>query len=87
MSAPAVPSRAREQLREAWQALAAAEGSSPEDVDVVLGHPYLRTWAERCLRGLAEGERRIEQGDSCAGRDSRQTHDGISRWARSGPHA
>jgi uncharacterized protein len=54
MSAPAVSGPAREQLSEAWRALAAAEGSSPAAVHAVLGHPYLRTWSERCLQGLDE---------------------------------
>jgi uncharacterized protein len=55
MSAPAVSAQAREQLNEAWQALAAVEGSSPSAVDAVLGHPYLGTWSQRCLQGLVGG--------------------------------
>jgi uncharacterized protein len=52
MSAPAVSMSARQQLREAWDTLAAAERGNPEVVAAMLGHPYLRTWSQRCLLGL-----------------------------------
>jgi uncharacterized protein len=49
---PAVDPAVRERLRAAWQVLAAADGDSRDAIDTVLGHPYLRVWAVRCLDRL-----------------------------------
>jgi uncharacterized protein len=62
MSTPAISTAARQQLRRAWQTLAATEDSKPEAVDAVLGHPYLRTWSERCLQGPGGTTRSHEPG-------------------------
>ncbi|MGH3210527.1 MAG: FxsB family cyclophane-forming radical SAM/SPASM peptide maturase, partial [Trebonia sp.] len=52
IASPAVDPAARERLRAAWQVLAAADGDSRDAIDTVLGHPYLRAWAVRCLARL-----------------------------------
>jgi uncharacterized protein len=52
IATPAVPPAVRDRLRAAWQVLAAADGVSPDAVDAVLGHPYMRVWAVRCLERL-----------------------------------
>jgi uncharacterized protein len=49
IAAPAVDPEVRDRLRAAWQVLAAADGNSRNAIDTVLGHPYLRVWAVRCL--------------------------------------
>lgn len=54
-SAPAVPGPARKALCSAWAVLAAADRERPDVLDVVLGHPYLRVWASRCLEHLKPG--------------------------------
>ncbi|MFI9270784.1 FxsB family cyclophane-forming radical SAM/SPASM peptide maturase [Kitasatospora sp. NPDC052896] len=36
---------------EAWALLTELDQRAPQAVDAVLAHPYLRTWAVRCLRG------------------------------------
>ncbi|MEV8094291.1 FxsB family cyclophane-forming radical SAM/SPASM peptide maturase [Kitasatospora sp. NPDC085879] len=36
---------------DAWQLLAELDGRAPHALDAVLGHPYARAWAARCLRG------------------------------------
>jgi uncharacterized protein len=42
----------RDRLRAAWQVLAMADRDHPDTLDSVLGHPYLRVWAVRCLNRL-----------------------------------
>ena len=51
---PAVPGPARDMLRTAWTALAAADQERPEALDAVLAHPYVRVWAVRCLERLKQ---------------------------------
>ncbi|MFD9126444.1 FxsB family cyclophane-forming radical SAM/SPASM peptide maturase [Kitasatospora sp. NPDC059571] len=36
---------------DAWQLLTALDAAAPRALDAVLGHPYARAWAARCLRG------------------------------------
>jgi len=70
VSAPAVPVAVRERMRGAWQVLAMSGGDrlavprALGALDSVLGHPYLRAWAVRCLERL----RRVA-GDGYAGGD------------------
>ena len=52
LASPVVGPRGREQLRAAWQVLAVADADCRGALDAVVGHPYLRTWAARCLAGL-----------------------------------
>ena len=49
---PAVPDRAKTQLQAAWSVLAAVDRDRPEALAALLGHPYLRAWAVRCLAQL-----------------------------------
>ncbi len=57
VSAPAVPVAVREGLRSAWAVLAAAGQERPETLGLLLGHPYIRVWAVRCLERLQQGAR------------------------------
>jgi uncharacterized protein len=52
IAASAVDPAVRDRLRAAWQVLAVADGDSRAAIDTVLGHPYLRVWAVRCLDRL-----------------------------------
>jgi uncharacterized protein len=52
IAAPAADPALRDRLRAAWQVLAVADGDHPDAIDAVLGHPYLRVWAVRCLERL-----------------------------------
>ena len=54
-----VPGAAALHLRPAWDLLARIDVSSPQVLADVLGHPYVRVWAVRCLEQLrkAPGER------------------------------
>ncbi|HEY1670745.1 MAG TPA: FxsB family cyclophane-forming radical SAM/SPASM peptide maturase [Trebonia sp.] len=56
LSAPAVPPPTRDLLRTAWLALALADRDGSDAVNAVLGHPYLRAWAVRCLGRLGRGD-------------------------------
>ena len=56
LSAPAVSPPTRDLLRTAWQALALADRDGSEVVNAVLGHPYLRAWAVRCLGRLSRND-------------------------------
>jgi uncharacterized protein len=47
-----VPAADQARLREAWDLLAAIEREQSAALDDVLGHPYLRVWAVRCLEEL-----------------------------------
>ncbi len=49
---PAVGNTVRTRLRAAWGALTAADAERPDAVDRVLGHPFFRLWAVRCLGRL-----------------------------------
>jgi uncharacterized protein len=48
----AVNDTARSGLRAAWGVLAAAEAERPEVLGQVLDHPFVRSWAVRCLAQL-----------------------------------
>jgi uncharacterized protein len=50
----AVPETARQALRDAWTVLAAVDQSQPGVLNEVLGHPYVRVWAVRCLEQLRQ---------------------------------
>jgi uncharacterized protein len=43
-------SRGSGTFADGWNLLARLDKSAPAAVDEVLGHPYVRAWAERCLR-------------------------------------
>ena len=49
---PEVSAPDQAELRRAWSVLTALDRESPEALAAVLGHPYLRAWAIRCLRQL-----------------------------------
>ncbi len=53
-TAPFVTETAQARLHAAWGLLADADRRQPEIVDAVLGHPYLRVWAVRCLERLKQ---------------------------------
>jgi uncharacterized protein len=57
LAAPAVPRTVKDGLRAAWQVLARADDDSPAAVETVLGHPYVRVWAVRCIERLRGLER------------------------------
>ena len=52
IASPAAAQPVKDQLRAAWRVLAAADADHPDAIDAVLGHPYLRVWAVRCLERL-----------------------------------
>ncbi|MEV6984425.1 FxsB family cyclophane-forming radical SAM/SPASM peptide maturase [Sphaerisporangium sp. NPDC051017] len=39
---------------EAWRLLTEIDRDAPAALDTVLGHPYVRAWAVKCLRGTAD---------------------------------
>jgi uncharacterized protein len=49
-----VPGVVRETVRTAWELLTAADQEQPEALDAILGHPYTRVWAARCLERLKQ---------------------------------
>jgi uncharacterized protein len=51
-AAAVVPDADRLALRSAWSVLALADQERPETLASVLGHPYVRVWAARCLEKL-----------------------------------
>jgi uncharacterized protein len=51
-AAPDVPRAAKSALRGAWSLLAALDRDEPATLNAVLSHPYIRTWAQRCLERL-----------------------------------
>jgi uncharacterized protein len=51
-TSPAVTEPVKAQLQAAWSVLAAVDRDQPEALAVLLGHPYLRAWAVRCLAQL-----------------------------------
>jgi uncharacterized protein len=52
-SAPvAVDHAARTRLQVAWEVLSTVDAEHPEALDRVLGHPFVRMWAVRCLDQL-----------------------------------
>jgi uncharacterized protein len=50
--ASAAPEAARAELRSAWALLTTIDREQPQALDAVLGHPYIRVWAVRCLEQL-----------------------------------
>ena len=48
----AVPETVRSDVQAAWALIAALERDQPEALNATLSHPYLRTWAARCLERL-----------------------------------
>ena len=63
LSAPAVPPPTKDLLRAAWQVLALADRDGSDAVNTVLGHPYLRAWAVRCLARLGRSDAADDDGD------------------------
>ena len=68
MAAPHVPGPAKAALARAWSLLTTLDRDRPDAFGAVLGHPYIRVWAMRCLGQLrpvqpwpADGE---QTGDS-----------------------
>lgn len=55
-SSPVISDRVQVALRATWEVLAAADRRQPEALDAVLGHPYVRVWAARCLERLRAPE-------------------------------
>ncbi len=51
-SSAAVPELARQAVRDAWAVLATVDQVGPDVLNQVLAHPYVRTWAVRCLEQL-----------------------------------
>lgn len=49
---PTVPAGVKAGVRDAWESMATMDRQQPEAVDAVLGHPYIRVWAVRCLEQL-----------------------------------
>ena len=49
---PAVSAAAKVELRRAWSLLTTLDRERPEALQTVLGHPYIRVWAMRCLKQL-----------------------------------
>jgi uncharacterized protein len=53
-TAALVPEPARQALRDAWSVLAAVDETQPGVLNKVLGHPYVRAWAVRCIEQLRQ---------------------------------
>jgi uncharacterized protein len=51
---PEVSPAVSAELRSAWSLLSAIDRQRPEALDAVLGHPYVRVWAVRCLEQLGQ---------------------------------
>jgi uncharacterized protein len=51
-STAAVPEAVRQAVRDAWAILATVDQNQPKIMTEVLGHPYVRVWAVRCLEQL-----------------------------------
>jgi uncharacterized protein len=51
-SSAAVPEAARQSVQDAWAVVATVDQASPDVLNEVLAHPYVRTWAVRCLEQL-----------------------------------
>ena len=49
---PAVSAAAKVELRRAWSLLTTLDRERPDALQTVLGHPYIRVWAMRCLKQL-----------------------------------
>jgi uncharacterized protein len=51
-STAAIPGEARAALEAAWTVLTTIDEQQPQALGTVLAHPYVRTWAVRCLERL-----------------------------------
>ena len=56
MAAPRVPAAAKATLRSAWSLLTTLDREQPAALGTVLGHPYIRVWATRCLEQLRSAD-------------------------------
>ena len=56
MAAPQVPAAAKATLQSAWSLLTALDRHQPAALGAVLGHPYIRVWAMRCLEQLRSAD-------------------------------
>jgi uncharacterized protein len=52
VKSPVVPESARAQLGVAWSVLTSVDRDQPAALSALLGYPYLRAWAVRCLEQL-----------------------------------
>ena len=52
MAAAHVPATAKAALQRAWSLLTRLDREQPATLGTVLGHPYIRVWAMRCLEQL-----------------------------------
>jgi uncharacterized protein len=72
-STAGVPEPTRQALYDAWSALATVDQNHPDVLAEVIGHPYVRAWAVRCLEQL---KRLTAPGSS---EDSPQQWPGLAR--------
>ena len=56
MAAPPVPAAAKATLQGAWSLLTTLDREQPAALGAVLGHPYIRVWAMRCLEQLRSAD-------------------------------
>ena len=56
MAAPHVPAAAKATLQSAWSLLTTLDREQPAALGTVLGHPYIRVWATRCLEQLRSAD-------------------------------
>ncbi|HMG61472.1 MAG TPA: FxsB family cyclophane-forming radical SAM/SPASM peptide maturase, partial [Streptosporangiaceae bacterium] len=55
-ASPAAAGISHADLRAAWSVLSRIDQENPEVLAAVLGHPYIRVWAVRCLEQLKAGQ-------------------------------
>jgi uncharacterized protein len=72
-TSPAASGAVKVALRAAWTLLTTIDQDQPETLDGVLGHPYVRVWAVRCLQQL-----RLASAGHAAG-DAGEDHAGDAR--------
>jgi uncharacterized protein len=75
ITTPTVPAAAKEELRTAWSLLTTTDREYPKALDIVLGHPYIRVWARRCLEQLRLVPARLRDEDRA--RDARGLATGL----------
>ena len=56
MAVSQVPAAARATLQSAWSLLTTLDREQPAALGTVLGHPYIRVWAMRCLEQLRSAD-------------------------------
>jgi uncharacterized protein len=56
MAAPHVSAAAKARLHSAWSLLTTLDREQPAALGTVLGHPYIRVWAKRCLEQLRSAD-------------------------------